>query len=95
MKKERRKKKRDRRTRFDLAVWNFVALTIAWQAMTQIKLQHKLSQQTVWAIIWCAVLAGRWPAEDLFEDQRLVERGPVPEVLLSRLPLEVGLYPAA
>jgi hypothetical protein len=40
--------------------------------------------QAVWANIWCAILAGSWPS---LVRVPLGERGPVPEVLLSRLPL--------
>ncbi|WP_156955275.1 hypothetical protein [Polaromonas glacialis] len=46
--------------------------------------------QAGWANIWNAVLAVRWPSPVEFP---LAQRGPVPEVLLSRLPEKTGLYP--
>ena len=51
----------------------------------------KLGQgrQAVWANIWCAVLAGKWPSRL----RGFRGRGrPVPEVLLSRLPRRKSDY---
>jgi hypothetical protein len=45
---------------------------------------ESLFWQAVWANIWDAILAGSWPS---LVRVPLGERGPVPEVLLSRLPL--------
>ena len=58
----------------------------------QLVLWHKNAnsfRQAVWANIWNAVLAMRWPSPVEFP---LTERGPVPEVLLSRLQEKNGLY---
>lgn len=47
-------------------------------------------RQTVWANIWDAVLAGSWPYPVGIP---LAERGPVPEVLLSHLPMKTWIIP--
>jgi hypothetical protein len=46
--------------------------------------------QAGWANIWNAVLAVRWPSPVEFP---LAQRGPVPEVLLSRLPRKKRILP--
>ena len=47
-------------------------------------------RQTVWANIWNAVLAVNWPFPNGIP---LAEKGPVPEVVLSRLPNKGWILP--